>query len=214
MQAWYLDDGTIVGDTLVISRVLDLILTEGPALGLHLNVDKTEVFWPVVDPRGLLPGVFPAHIARPASVVTVLGGPVSSCPVYSADLVASRVAKTVELMGLFAKLEDPQSELLLIRACSGISKLYFTLSTCPPSVVASAQSAFDSALRVCLERIVTASGPGFGDWQWRLATLPFQYGRLGVYAVGDVMHYSFLASRLQSSGLQASLLRLADLPLG
>ncbi|KAK9740536.1 hypothetical protein RND81_03G042700 [Saponaria officinalis] len=214
LQAWYLDDGTVVGDTLVVSQVLDLILTEGPALGLHLNVDKTEVFWPVVDPRGLVPGVFPAHIARPVSGVTVLGGPVSSCPIFSSELVATRVAKTLELMDLVAALEDPQSELLLIRACSGISRLYFTLRTCPSSAVVSAQPAFDSALRVCLERIVTASGAGFGDWQWRLATLPFQYGGLRVYSIGDVMHYSFLASRLQSSALQASLLCLAGLPLG
>ncbi|GJV23499.1 hypothetical protein Tco_1376194 [Tanacetum coccineum] len=27
--------------------------------------------------------------------------------------------------------------------------------------------------------IVTASGPGFGDWQWRLVTLPFAFGGLG-----------------------------------
>nr|GFB97465.1 hypothetical protein [Tanacetum cinerariifolium] len=28
-----------------------------------------------------------------------------------------------------------------------------------------AQRSFDAALRSSLERIVTASGPGFGDWQ-------------------------------------------------
>ncbi|KNA04698.1 hypothetical protein SOVF_197280, partial [Spinacia oleracea] len=46
LQAWYLDDGTIVGDTLVVGKVLELILEEGPHLGLHVNVEKTEVFWP------------------------------------------------------------------------------------------------------------------------------------------------------------------------
>ncbi|GKC22948.1 hypothetical protein Tco_1025098, partial [Tanacetum coccineum] len=39
-----------------------------------------------------------------------------------------------------------------------------------------AQHSFDAALRSALERIVTASGPGFSDWQWRLATLPFAFG--------------------------------------
>nr|GEU78447.1 hypothetical protein [Tanacetum cinerariifolium] len=34
----------------------------------------------------------------------------------------------------------------------------------------------------CTERIVTASGPGFGEWQWRLAILPFAFGGLGVYS--------------------------------
>nr|GEW05112.1 hypothetical protein [Tanacetum cinerariifolium] len=49
-----------------------------------------------------------------------------------------------------------------------------------PRVFESAQHSFDVALRSALERIVTTSRPGFGDWQWRLATLPFAFGGLGV----------------------------------
>ncbi|GKC73920.1 hypothetical protein Tco_1119803 [Tanacetum coccineum] len=63
------------------------------------------------------------------------------------------------------------------------------------------------ALRSALERIVTASGPGFGDWQWRLSTLPFAFGGLGVYSAGDVLNYAFVASRLQSAALQTKLIR-------
>nr|GEY50329.1 hypothetical protein [Tanacetum cinerariifolium] len=62
-----------------------------------------------------------------------------------------------------------------------------------------------------LERIVTASGPGFNDWQWRLPTLPFAFRGLGVYCAGDVLNYAFLASRLQSAGLHTKLLRLAGI---
>ncbi|GKC51612.1 hypothetical protein Tco_1074357 [Tanacetum coccineum] len=69
-----------------------------------------------------------------------------------------------------------------------------------------AQRSFDMALRSSLERIITASGPGFGDWQWRLATLPFAFRGLGVYSAGNVLNYAFLASQLQSTGLQTKLL--------
>ncbi|XP_074288414.1 uncharacterized protein LOC141613573 [Silene latifolia] len=207
LQAWYLDDGTIVGDTLVVGKVLELILEDGPRYGLNLNVDKTGVFWPSEDPRRRHPGVFPPSIARPLRGVTVLGGPVSTCPVFGSELVAKRVTRTIALMDSVARIEDPQCELLLLRACTGISKLYFALRTCSPSVFGSARLSFDAALRSSLEHIVTASGPGFRDWQWRLATFPFHLGGLGVYAVGDVVHYAFLASRLHSADLQARLLR-------
>ncbi|GJS91489.1 hypothetical protein Tco_0774125 [Tanacetum coccineum] len=55
------------------------------------------------------------------------------------------------------------------------------------------------------------SGPGFGEWQWRLATLSFAFGEIGVYFVGDVLNYAFRASRLQSPGLQTKLLRHAGI---
>ncbi|XP_071688243.1 uncharacterized protein [Rutidosis leptorrhynchoides] len=159
------------------------------------------------DPRSRQVGVFPPNIARPLNGVKLLGAPATSDLGFSSELVMQRVTKSIALMDKVAKLDDPQCELLLLRACTGVSKLYFTLRTCPPSIFKAAQRAFDEALRSSLERIVTASGPGFGDWQWRLATLPFAFGGLGVYSAGDVRHYAFLASRLQSAGLQTKLLR-------
>nr|GEV87771.1 hypothetical protein [Tanacetum cinerariifolium] len=77
----------------------------------------------------------------------------------------------------------------------------------PSRVFESAQRSFDVALRSALEHIITTSGTGFGDWQWRLATLPFAFGGLDVYSAGDVLNYAFLASRLQSAALQTKLLR-------
>ncbi|GJX23469.1 putative reverse transcriptase domain-containing protein [Tanacetum coccineum] len=211
LHAWYLDDGTIVGDTLVVGKVLELIMEDGPRRGLHLNVDKTEVFWPREDPRSRLVGVFPPSIARPLHGVKLLGGPVSVDFDFNSGLVLKRVSKSIELMDVIAKLNDPQCELLLLRACAGISKLYFAMRTCSPQVFGRAQHSFDTALRSSLERIVTGFGPGFGDWQWRLATLPFSYGGLGVYSAGDVLNYAFLASRLQSASLQTKLLRHSDI---
>ncbi|GKC30739.1 putative reverse transcriptase domain-containing protein, partial [Tanacetum coccineum] len=138
LQAWYLDDGTIVGDTLVV-------------------------------------GVFPPNISRPLHGVKLLGRPVSVDADFSSALIMKRVSKTIVLLDAVAKINDPQS------------------------------------LRSTLERIVTASGPGFGDWQWRLATLPFAFGGLGVYSAGVVLNYAFIASRLQSAALQTKLLRHVDI---
>ncbi|GJX35278.1 hypothetical protein Tco_0246835 [Tanacetum coccineum] len=206
LHAWYLDDGTIIRDTLVVGKVLELIMEDGPRCGLHLNVDKTEVFWPKEDPRSRLEGVFPPNIARPLHGAKLLGRPASVDFNFSSELVMKRVAKTIMLMDTISKINDPQCELLLLRACAGISKLYCAMRTCSPQVFKMAQHSFDAALRSALKHIVTASGPGFGDWQWRLATLPFAFGGLGVYCAGDVLNYAFLASRLQSASLQTKLL--------
>nr|GEV24709.1 hypothetical protein [Tanacetum cinerariifolium] len=113
---------TIVGDTMVVGKVLELIMEDGPGCGLHLNAI-----------------LYYAHI--------------------------------------------------------------------PSRVCEFAQHSFDVALHSSLKRIVTTSGPKFGNWQWRLTTLPFAFGGLGVYSAGDFLNYAFFASRLQSVGLQSKLLR-------
>nr|GEV09528.1 hypothetical protein [Tanacetum cinerariifolium] len=205
--SWYLDYGTIVGDTLVVGKVLELITEDGPRCGLHLNVNKTELFWPTDDPRSRLEGVFPPNISRPLHGVKLLGGPISMDAGFSSALVMKRVSKTIELLNAVAKINDPQCELLLIRVCAGVSKLYFAMRTCPHSVFESAKLFFDIAIRSALERIGTDSELGFGDWKWRLATLPFAFRGLGIYSTSDVLNYAFIASRLQSDTLQTKLLR-------
>ncbi|GJS84129.1 hypothetical protein Tco_0750670, partial [Tanacetum coccineum] len=167
-RAWYVDDGTIIGDTLVVRKE---------------------------DPRSRLAGISPPNISQPSHGVKLLGGPISVDIEFSSELVMKRVAQTIKRMDAISKINDPQCELLLLRACNGISKLYFAMRTCPPRVFESAQRSFDAALPSSFECIVTTSGPGFGDWQ------SFAFEGLGVYSAGDVLNYAFLASRLQSTDL-------------
>jgi hypothetical protein len=122
-----------------------------------------------------------------------------------------RVFKTMELITAVGKLHDPQCKLLLLSNCAGVGRLFYAIRTCPPDSFGGTQVQFNLALRASLEKIVTASGPGFGDWQWRLATLPIKMGGLGIFAAGDVINYAFLASRLQTSSLQARILANSDL---
>ncbi|GKE70766.1 putative reverse transcriptase domain-containing protein, partial [Tanacetum coccineum] len=132
LHAWYLDDDTIVGDIVVVGKVLELIMEDGPGCDLHLNVDKTKVFWPKEDPRSRLAGIFSPNIARPLHGVKLLDGPASVDFDFCNELVMKRVAKTIGLMDAIAKINDPQCELLLLRSCTGISRLYFTMRACPP----------------------------------------------------------------------------------
>ena len=67
-------------------------------------------------------------------------------------------------MEVVSKLHNLQCELLLLRDCAGVRRLFYALRTCPPESFREAQIQFDNALRTSLEKIVTASGPGFGAW--------------------------------------------------
>nr|GEY70538.1 hypothetical protein [Tanacetum cinerariifolium] len=159
----------------LIWKMLELIMEDGQRCGLHLNVDKNEIFWPKEDPISMFEGVFSPNISRSLHGVKLIGGPVSVDFDFSSELVMKRVSKTIRLMDAVANINDPQCELLLLHACA--------------------------------ERIVTASRPGFGDSQWRLATLPFAFGGLGIYSASDALTYAFLTSRLRSPALQTKLLR-------
>src|SRR5688572_14336249 len=46
LRVWYLDDGTIIGNVDDVHEVFLLLERDGPALGLHLNVKKNEIWWP------------------------------------------------------------------------------------------------------------------------------------------------------------------------
>ncbi|GKD98224.1 hypothetical protein Tco_1382121 [Tanacetum coccineum] len=141
-------------------------MEDGPCRGLHLNVDKTKVFWPKEDSRSRFAGVFSPNIAQLLHGVKLLGGPASADFDFSSELVMKRVTKSIELMDVVAKINDLQCELILYVFVQDFKNYHVD----------------PIALRSALERIVTASGPAFGDWQWRLSTLPFAFRGL-VYAL-------------------------------
>ncbi|KAK1422142.1 hypothetical protein QVD17_25051 [Tagetes erecta] len=206
-HAWYLDDGTIIGDAKEVAKALDIIRSEGPCLGLNLNIMKTEVFWPSCNGVKVQDGLFPSGIGRPVLGVKLLGGAVSRDAGFINSLAVKRASCAVELMSCLPRLRDPQCELLLLRSCMGVAKLLFGLRTCQPLYVGEAVSVFDTGLRKAIEDIVVCGGAFFGDLQWRLASLPTRYGGLGLCSAEEVSTYAFVASRAQSWSLQDHILR-------
>ncbi|XP_026384575.1 uncharacterized protein LOC113280132 [Papaver somniferum] len=123
VQDWYLEDGTVIGDTLMVAKALQITQDEGAARGLFLNIRKIELFWPSPDPRASTICVFPPDISRPEKGVKLLGAPVSLDAQFNADMVVKRVHKIVELIDAVEKHGDPQCELLLFRNLAGVSRL-------------------------------------------------------------------------------------------
>ncbi|GJX43750.1 kinase RLK-Pelle-CrRLK1L-1 family protein, partial [Tanacetum coccineum] len=158
---WYLDDGTIIGDTKEVAKAIDIIRAEGPRLGLELNIKKTEVFWPSCNGVKVKEGLFPRDIGRPTLGVKLLGGAVSRDAGFISSLAVKRASRAVELMSLLPSLRDPQSELLLLRSCMGVAKLLFGLRTCQPMYIGEAVSIFDNGLRRAIEAIMVCGGSFF-----------------------------------------------------
>ncbi|GKF47367.1 putative reverse transcriptase domain-containing protein, partial [Tanacetum coccineum] len=107
LHAWYLDDGTVIGDSEEVSRVLDIIKVCGPGLGLELNINKTEIFWPSCNGTKLREGLFPVDIRRLSLGVKLLGGAVSKDTYFISGLAMRRAANAVDLMSLLPQLHDP-----------------------------------------------------------------------------------------------------------
>ncbi|GKA41099.1 hypothetical protein Tco_0733692 [Tanacetum coccineum] len=108
---------------------------------------RSEIFWPSCNGMKLRDGLFPVDIRRLSSTVKFLGGAVSRDTDFISGLAIKRAANVVDLMGLLPQLHDPQSELLLLRSCMGIAKLFFGLRTCQPVHMEEAALFFDKASR-------------------------------------------------------------------
>jgi hypothetical protein len=63
------------------------------------------------------------------------------------------VAKVSQAHNLLTEMDDPQVELLVLRACLGSGKMTYLNRVIPTHTVSPHASAFDLPMRVCLARI-------------------------------------------------------------
>ncbi|GJY32932.1 hypothetical protein Tco_0417401 [Tanacetum coccineum] len=86
------------------------------------------------------------EIIRPSLGVKLLGGVVSRNTYFISGMAMRRATNAVNLMSLLPQLHNPQSELLLLRSCMGIFKLFIGLRTCQPVHMEEATLFFDKDL--------------------------------------------------------------------
>jgi len=109
LHTWYLDDGTLGGDSEEVAKALDIIQVFGPelGLGLELNIRKTVIFCPSCDGNKHRGGLFPADIGRLTLGVKFLGGAVSRDKGLIEGLAMKRASRAAELMHILPWLRDP-----------------------------------------------------------------------------------------------------------
>ena len=188
LNAWYLDDGTLVGSPEDLAAALHIVERNGPSLGLHLNRSKSLLFIPeeVVASNSPLPSDIP---------ITRRGFCLLGPPDYCEEIFTDRNARVRVSLVALRDMGDSQPETTLLRSCLALPKVSFILRTCPPTHIRQAATDFDHALRLALESIV---GGRLSDWSWLKATLPSSLGGLNLHSASLHAPAAFIAASSSS----------------
>lgn len=199
LSVGYLDDLTLGGSVDAVSHDVELILSEGPKLGLCLNVDKCELIClhsPLLD----LPDCL-SNFARTEMVnATLLGAPLfvgkalDDTWANQCDVLSHALARL--------SLVCSHDALLLLRACFSSPKVLHLLR-CSPSFDHASLISFDNLLKVGLCNILNCN---LSETQWLQASLPVKDGGLGIRSVAALAPSAFLASAAGTANLQEILL--------
>ena len=199
LNAWYLDDGTLVGRPGDLSAALHTVETEDPPVGLHLNRGKSLLFVPRDCDASLSP--LPPEVPVTRAGFCLLGCPIG--PPSCEQVLQDRVVKIREALGVLLEMGDAQMETTLLRSCFALPKFSYLLCTCPPTHISKATVDFDVAMREALESIL--GGPLSG-WSWLKASLSSSHGGVNLRSASLHAPAAFLASSLRSQSLVGAML--------
>ena len=188
LNAWYLDDGTLVGPPEGLSAALDIIERDGPPLGLHLNRAKSLLFVPSQCDSSQ--SSLPPDIPVTSGGFCLLGCPIGP-PSYCEEIVQARITRIWECLAALHDMQDSQLETTLLRSCLALPKFSYILRTSPPSYIEQASRDFDVAVRETLEVIL--GGP-LSEWSGLKASLPSSRGGINLRSASLHAPAAFLAS--------------------
>ena len=197
---WYLDDGCIVGDVADVHAVFELLQSDGPPRGLHLNVKKNEIWWPC---RGA-GDPFPAEVDRVSNEgVKLLGVPVGT-KAFTTEFTKKKLKVLEEVCSALKEVDNAQVELGLFRGCLSFNKINHLLRTCPPDLLEEALGQFDEHFHSILATILRI--PCLTEDQWEQASLPIKFAGLGVNQTKVVAGAAYVGSCVLTRDLVAALL--------
>ena len=204
LNVWYLDDGTLIGTSADVLQAFQIIATEGPALGLHVNHSKCELWWP--RPNEHMQD-FPAEIKRiTTSGVALLGSAVGSGEFAAADL-SQRVSKVLTQMQDLQALQNSQIQLCLLRLCLGVPQLVWAMRTMDPQTITGPLSLADEGITTALQDVIGDTLPADARKQ---AALPVSSGGLGVRQAKHTSDAAYLSSYFAARPLICRMLRCTE----
>src|SRR6478609_7380385 len=197
---WYLDDGTIIGLVEDVYKVFLLIQKEGPALGLHLNVKKNEIWWP----SSVGSDPFPEGVDRVDNAgVKLLGAPIGSRK-FTTEFVKKKLKALDDVCKALREVDNAQVEFGLFRGCLSYNKINHLLRTCPADLLQDALGKFDDHFQNMVAEIMRV--PCLTEDQWEQASLPVKFAGLGVNQTKVIAGSAYVGSCALTKDLVVMLL--------
>ena len=187
LQACYLDDGALAGTRPAVLRALHVIEELGPALGLHVNLAKCEMFsrqgnisFPPEVRCSLLPNL------------DILGAPIGDY-LHCSKFIAGRCAESRKLLSGLVDVAavDLQVAVSLLRMCGSFCRMVHIARVTPPSLATDALRSFDEEVKQCF---VMCSAINVTNDAWSQAQLGLKFGGLGLRPLSHHAAAAFIAS--------------------
>jgi hypothetical protein len=196
-QAWYMDDGTLVGRLSALEEALQKITRLGAERGLQVNLGKCVLWTPAsavtVASYAALSGVHRPPYA-PTEGIRVLGAPVvhpEGDGAFSRRPFEKSTAQMHEMCRVLTHLPAAHVQYTLLRYCLDGCRLAFLLRSTPATHIAQEVGSAGRLLRTTLGDVL---GSQLTDSQWAQAVLPQRLGGLGIKSPADMCIPARLAS--------------------
>ena len=157
LNAWYLDDGLIIGPIAEVRLAYEILQAEGIESSLEMSEEKCELFWPTANPEW---NTFPEGIKRIVSPGVDLLGSFIGAGDIAEVVVGKRVDKIKLILSSLKGLDHAQLEYTLLRTCLGFPKMAFALRTAPPELIKDQCVNFDEAMHAYLSHLKRKELPG------------------------------------------------------
>lgn len=187
---WFVDDGYFAGPADIMSKLVEVIIRDGPNFGLQMNLAKSQILWPSNSKLG--DDLFPAEMSRyPNANFDLLGSPIGDED-HCNNFIAHKILKYDRLITCLSSMEDAHIASVLMKLCHSFCKVIYFMRTVPSNLIIESLSAFNNRIRSTFEKMLAIS---ISDDTWNHISLSIYNGGLGIRNPVNHCHSAYLASR-------------------
>ena len=205
-NVWYLDDGNLADEFLIVLGDLRNVIEEGRKCGLVINPAKSELFFVGTESdesRKRILGEFSEVCCGiqtpPLESLTVLGAPIGASAIISC--LGDKIAALRILASRLPLLESHHA-FYLLKHSFAIPRLTYSLRTAPCFDHPKLLEDYDSVLRSALKDVCNVH---IDDSAWVQACLPVRVGGFGLNSTMQLAPSAFLASAAACANLSGHL---------